>query len=388
MTEPRPPAGRPGPSEPCNTFAVPMVIDYFGKLQRVVWQKDGPLVFWQVVGADELWVPIDHTERLLDHFATEGPQPDQITDSVQDNGHLVVVSGPRQSGKTTLLHRAAYDLAQRLDAEMRALYGGRPPAGPPGPARERWTAIGQEEWEHVRIIPVAGPHNSPGSVGWADGVPLDIDQVHDRILRVVRAYLGKPNPEQADAPRREDLSLAYERLSRELAEDGRALLILLPDFGWGEASLTGKFYRSCRDNARCGIVFFIESRSAETCADDLRGVFGEELWTERVTHLALGPMSENDWLRFIEARHRAPIPGTAIRVADEVTAGPRAVLPHTSVGKLRKMLHAAAQHAARNRRPEVDAATLDEIGTRTEFQPPAPGRFRRDGGGPQQTEES
>ncbi|WP_037914043.1 P-loop NTPase family protein [Actinacidiphila yeochonensis] len=369
------------PAEPCNTFAVPTVIAPIEGPERVVWEPDGPLVPWQVAGADDLWVEIDHTRDLLRRFEAEGPQPDRIIDRIENAGHLVVVSGPRQSGKTTLLHKAVHSLALRLDDRMRTWSNVEQLV----PAQERWTARSPQELSHVRVVALAGPRNAPAHVAWAAGRPLDVDQVHDRILRKVRETLGKPEVEDGHPPGSEDLYVAYERLSRQLIEDRTVLLILLPDFGWGGEGLTGRFYRSCRDNARCGIVFFVESRNDTGCADDLRTAFGDELGTENVTHLALGPMAEGDWRDFIDARHRAAIPGAAIRVAAEVTDGAPALLTGASVGKLRKVLYAATQHAHENRRDEVDAATLRAVGRA--FEVPGPDQFRRDGASRQQTEE-
>lgn len=343
--------GSNGPGLGYNTFAVP-VLTGAPRRRRVEWRAQGPLVPWQVAGAEELWVPVDDTQKQFERFVDEGPQPELIIDPAHNAGFLVVVSGAAKSGKTTFVHKSVHDLAQRLEEEL---------TGESAAAREKpepWTLRGSLP-SPVRVIPLGGQTNDMEAIGWQDGAPASLDVLNQRILEKVRTVLGGEFPAAAVGLCNERKFFeAYNLLSDSLANLGRVLLIVLPDFHWNDERLTRRFYKSCHNNARTGIVFFCES-STSTVGHDLTEDFDLDLARFHIIHLEIGRLRSDDWVRFVEARHgTATIPGPHVRLADDVLDGELDGWIRKDIGTLQRILCDAAQQAYENEENEIDMERL------------------------------
>lgn len=370
-----PPEGGAEPPTDCLTFAVPMLGDVFGDQKEVAWQDRGPLVPWQVRGAEDLWVPIGGTGELVDRFRARGPAPRAIVNTQHQQGHLVVVSGGRGVGKTTFLHKIIHDLEKRLTTVIR---GGPGTPAAPGPL---WSERGNDERASVQIVPTAGPENEAVRMGWRDGDPpvRSLETVNRRILGRIREKVG-PEIERMAGHRldADDLHQAYEALSKALVSARRAVLILVPDYRWSDERLTKRFYRSCSDYATTGIVFFVESSSSlsgSDLANELRDPDGSH-----TIHLPLGPLCPGDWIRFIAKRHgETRIPGSHVRLADDILNGDPEPWMLRSVGELQRALYAVTQRAHENRKAEIDVTTLSDYYNRSHLRVDVD-QFRRDGG--------
>jgi len=339
---------RPLPEgERCNTFAVPVVVNVNGHNEHVEWQAQGPLVPWRISGSESLWVPIDGAQQLFDRFVVEGPQPGVITDTNEETGHLVVISGERQVGKTTLLHKCVHSLALRLHATITGEEEGDRPAPP------RWSVLKAGVSPHVRVVELAGAKNVNRAIAWAHGQPAGVDVVNQRILQAILKALDEPLIKEAgEQLRSTDVYEAYGALSDALVRLDWTLLIVVPDFKWLDESVTRSFYRSCSENARTGIVFFVESSSSAT-ADDLYAEF-LDLRDSHVTHLNVGPLTTENWRHFIHARHAAQdIPGTRLTVAADVLSGTPEQWMRQNIGTLQSSLHEIAQEAHGERETEI-----------------------------------
>lgn len=363
------PLGQPSPgAEHCNTFAVPVVVNAFGRHEHVEWRAQSPLVPWKISGAESLWVPIDSSQQLFDRFVDEGPQPKAIIDTNARAGHLVVVSGEKKVGKTTLLHKCVHSLTQRLHAVITGEEEGNRPAPP------RWSVLDHAS-PHVLVVPLAGPENKNSAIAWANGRPEEVEVVNRRILDDISEAVGGQLAEEAgEQLRSKDVYRSFGALSDALLSLEYTLLVVVPDFEWRDESVTRTFYRSCSDNARTGIVFFVES-SSRTTGGDLSAEFGD-LQDSPVTHLEVGGLTRENWRHFIRARHTAhDIPGPHLTVADEVLSAPPERWMQLNIGKLQSALHSIAQKAHGEQETEID---MDRVRLYTEgLDGPDPDDFRR-----------
>ncbi|WP_329177370.1 hypothetical protein [Streptomyces sp. NBC_01477] len=336
-------------SETCNTFAVPVVRNLAKTGDRVEWEATGPLVPWQVHGAEDLWVPVDHTEELFRRFVEEGPQPRLILDTHYDAGHLVVVSGDSQVGKTTFIHRAVYDLTRRLHQKM------EDQAVAPSLAEERWTVREHAMSPHVRVVTVISTRMARG-----DGIPVGVDVVNQRILEKIREKLPEEVISEAGANlRSRNTYKAFLTLSNALINLRCTLLIVLPDFRWSDERLARNFYLSCQDYAMPGIVFFVE-RTSSIVRDNLEDELGD-LSQSNATKLRVGPLVDQDWIRFIQARRDHPnIPGWHVRVEDEVLLSEPEHWMRHNIGRLQNVLHVVTKRAHENGERAIGVAKMRE----------------------------
>lgn len=331
--------------EPINPFAIPAPFDVFGSGQVMKWTEDCPLVPWMVQGHLKLWVPVDHTDELLQRFSTDGPQPMKIVDTGTGTGHVVVVSGPPGSGKTSLINRCIDDLARRMNEYVQRSIE------TDGDQWQTWSG-----YPGVHVVTMRGFRNHDNGFSHEDGITLSVPELNRKIAdEVVRKLTeAKVLPKEATDARLSStrVSDVYAVISEELAVKEHFLLIVVPHVSWLNAQASQEFLGSCHSHAKTGIVFFLES-SGTSMRQDVEDAF-RRYQAKHLTHLEIGQMNPQDWESFIRCRTADNgLPGKTISITDEVVSNHPEARLYSNVRELQTFLYAISQEAIADGEEEI-----------------------------------
>ncbi|MEU0525065.1 hypothetical protein [Streptomyces niveus] len=336
---------------PCNLFGVPTG-------GAGPWQKYAPIAPWLFEGHSDLWAPVDHVAQLLEKFQVQGPSPWDLMDLEFSPGHLVIVSGAKKTGKTSLIHHCVHDLAVRLQECFITRDG---PGGEDPQMVEKWRTRNRPASSFVVVLD--GYRNKRESFGRGriDGTgelfePIDT-QILERVLETLRGL-----PEWDRAERESVLTVdpskpysGYHRLKRILKDVNRCALIVVPHVPWAHTELSIRFINECHEIATRGLVVFLEVSQIDF-APLLHAALGER--PEAVTHLEMGALEKEDWTTYI--RHRLTvdgIPAPVVSVADDVIDTAPS-LPINTIGDMQTHLYEIAQLARREYNDRIDAEVV------------------------------
>ena len=263
-----------------------------------------PLCPFQVDEHEDYYVPVDHCQQAFEEFQ-------ELIGDVAAQGGLVVTTGQRGCGKTSLINRCANWLSGQLDKA-----------------------------QIISLVDESSP---------TDPIEYRLRHVFSCVLDDVRSrQLLDADQLKGLEDRTDNLELGYRQLS-SLLDPGTVLIILLPH----SEDLTKEIAHYARFT-RPRLVFFAES----SYPDNVDRRWKDIAEACRVTPLLLrvGPLSEGDGWRFARARQERselhPDAGVYRRVSEEtmqrVTALPM------SIGQLQNLLHGVYEEQRRD--PPADDA--------------------------------
>lgn len=341
---------------PHNTFAIRAVYEPAGVSEpRYVWDGDWPLAPWLVHGHEELYASVDHMDEQFQYFVEHGPQALAVTNIRATSGHVVLVSGPRGTGKTSLIHRCVAHLA----GEIRKVRGQREPA-----EAELWTM--RRGTDGVSVVLLGDVQNQgDGICRNNDGQYAPIADINARIFDQVKRGLTRVEsfaslaalPEYADLDST-DLWRAYGALGNVLIRMAHCVLVVVPDLRWRDQNLGNDFLRACSSSVKAGMVFFVESSNSQL-AQDIEDEFGDIRKGTNITHLTVGKLSEEDCERFVRRRTAAPgLPSPRVAVAEEAVGGHPPHRRCQTVRDLQDMYYSASQEVIKAQQREI---SLDHL---------------------------
>ncbi|MFJ3308794.1 ATP-binding protein [Streptomyces sp. NPDC086549] len=311
------------------------------------WPTFQPLAPWYIQGHEDLWVDIEHVPAALHTFRRElGRMAHTIKPRQDGRGHLVVVSGLRGTGKSSLLHMCVHELVGWLDEAAQEPTAATGPEG--GEEQQSWCR--RDPATTVHVVPVGGIQNKGGDLESSRSGRREAPQLHtvtERIFRTVVDQLNK-DPEFAaargpniDSP---DHYLAWRALTDALATTGRRLAVIVPHIRWDNDTSAWEFLRFCHKKADRGVVFFVETEYTRLEAE-LKVIFDER---ERrgVTLLKTDKLESADWGKYL--RHWMEIediPGPRVTITDDLLEYEPAAWVFVSISKLQDCLRRAAEEA-------------------------------------------
>lgn len=283
---------------------------------------DHPLVPWDEPGHTAQWVDVDHAREQVARFGQQ--TLDRLGELVTPGvgaGRLVVVSGPRGMGKTTLIHRCIYEAGEYI-ARLSGV--GRPPAlrrivAMTGGYRNTGSRISIDENGDFAAMPVVN-----GNIR---------DQIHATLCRHFEDV--KIDPAIAEEPP----AKAFGAISVLLAQQDALLFAVIPHIDWKDAGVRTNFLKTCLNHARTRIVLFVEvSQETNEAAEAVIG----ELPDGAVTHLALGQLTSEDTVKFSAGPHHSSPHDLPPAVRAGLIAAHDAQHP-ADVRELRQVFYAAAE---------------------------------------------
>lgn len=298
---------------------------------------DHPLVPWDEPGHTAQWVDVDHAREQVARFGLALDRLGELVTPGVGAGRLVVVSGPRGMGKTTLIHRCIHEAGEYI---VRL-------SGPGGPPALR------------SIVAMTGGYRNNGSRISIDengdfaSMPVVNGNIRDQIYATLCRHFEdvKIDPAIAEDPP----SKAFGAISVLLAQQDALLFAVIPHIDWKDAGVRTNFLKTCLNHAQTRIVLFVEvSQETNEAAEAVIG----ELPHDAVTHLALGQLTSEDTVKFSVGPERRRPEDLPAAVRDGLIAAHDARQP-ADVRMLRQVFYAAAGQ----RRPDAARTpiTADEL---------------------------
>ncbi|MFG2874706.1 ATP-binding protein [Streptomyces sp. NPDC048337] len=310
-----------------NPYAVHVPVTKRG-LPKPPPRDDHPLIAWEDENHVHQWVDVDHAEEQLQRFDEALSRFADVINPGVDQGSLVVVTGPRGMGKTTLIHHCIYLAQQRIAQMCRDAEA----AGNPLPIAQHIVAMTAGYGNNGR--PISRDEN--GEIASAAVINANI---REKVIAALRAHF--PALELDPSISEERPFKAFSRISTVLAEHDSLLFVVVPHIDWtDQGGLRTQFLDTCLTAAQSRIVLFVEI-SHETVAT-AGEVIEALLPNDAVTHLMLGGLKPGDTAKFSQgARAAHPDP-------DDL---PPSVWQPADVRELRQACHAVAAGQIRDGRP-------------------------------------
>ncbi|MBO1330018.1 hypothetical protein [Streptomyces sp. VRA16 Mangrove soil] len=250
---------------------------------------DHPLVPWEDGSHIGQWADVDHARTQLDHFRRSLVRLEDVLNPRVGRGRLVIVSGPVGMGKTTLIHRCIHETIEHLKALSR--YPHPETDGAPRPTVPR----------HFVAIP-KGYDNDGGQMHTNDnGERAGLEAINAQISAGIVGELAKHFPDWQNQPAdNEPIRTTSEKISQLLAMQNSLLFAVIPHIEWYGAGLRTNFLRTCLNRAVTRVVLFAEVSHGD--GEDAARVVEEIGASQAITHLALGPLEEEDTMKFSQSR--------------------------------------------------------------------------------------
>ncbi|MGW3105273.1 hypothetical protein [Streptomyces sp. NPDC001100] len=237
-------------------------------------RTDGrPLCPWETAEHADLYVPVDHSQEAFFSYKEELQADFDFTKS----GKLVLITGPQGCGKTSLMHRCAWETREFLTPM-------------PSPAK-------------IEIIDLT----SDGLLGIDTQARIRhiCRRIHDE-LHLRRAFDDRTYEELEK--RNDEPAQFYPYLSRLLARAGLVIILLLPPSELVEE------VRSYSSYTQKMLVFFCESSYEAVAAIEPNPA------AKPITHLMLDVLDESDGWNFVNSRiARTATQSAHCPVTDEAT---------------------------------------------------------------------
>lgn len=250
-------------------------------------ESRGALRPWDVPEHGDLYLPMDHTQEAYERFAEFVADPSR---DLADTARLVVVTGGRGSGKTSLINRCVYHIKRALpEGQLKTI----------------------DVTRHKRL--------EPGLPGERRGYDPALDNYLDRLAHHVLTKIASWDENFTDpGPTVAPAASAYAKLSAQLRARKKMAAILLPAFldqvssprdgsepaGTAESGEAAdgtdhpvQHYMEFRNRQ---IIFFAESRNPEAVLAWHRQLDEDD--RAEVLILRLGPLNSDDGWTFVEGR--------------------------------------------------------------------------------------
>ncbi|WP_189382359.1 ATP-binding protein [Streptosporangium nondiastaticum] len=266
-----------------NPYAVHVPVTR-GGIPKSPPRDDHPLIAWQDESHAGQWVDVDHAQDQLQRF---DEVLDRIADLVNpgvDQGSLVVVTGPRGMGKTTLIHQCIY----RAILHIEQMGDDAAAAGFPRPITRHVVAMTAGYGNNGRAI----SRDENGEIASAAVINANI---REKVFATLRAHF--PNAGLDPSMSEERPFKAFGRISSVLAEQQALLFVVVPHIDWtDQGSLRTQFLDTCLSAAQSRIVLFVEisHETTETAGEAVEALMPNDA----VTHLMLGGLREGDTVKF------------------------------------------------------------------------------------------
>ncbi|MEV4923801.1 ATP-binding protein [Streptomyces roseoverticillatus] len=310
-----------------NPYAVHVPVTREG-LPKPPPRDDHPLIAWEDASHADQWVDVDHAQDQLRRFDEVLSRIADIINPGVDRGSLVVVTGPRGMGKTTLIHQCIYRASRHIGQMGREADA----AGISRPITRHIVAMTAGYGNNGRAI----SRDENGEIASAAVINAN---VREKIFATLRAHfpsLGLDPSVSEERPFK-----AFNRISTVLAEHDALLFVVVPHIDWtDQGGLRTQFLDTCLSAAQSRIVLFVEisHETTETASEALEALIPNDA----VTHLMLGGLQEGDTVKFSQGAgpgHPGPddAPPPAWQPAD--------------VRELRQACHAVADGQIREGRP-------------------------------------
>lgn len=220
--------------------------------------ETAPLCPWDYASHENLYAPVDHTAVAFETFTSAMAN----ANSLESYGGVVLIEGLPGCGKTSLMHRCANWLNQKLQ-------------------------VGEAQEGQVSILDLTND-----SLDGADK-ETRIAFLYRRVLDEIELNATFAREEIADLTRRDNPDQGYPFLSRLLKNNSKNLLILLPD-----CELAPEIIKYC-SLARERIVFF-----CETSSNEVRSFFGSSIANglKPSIRLQVGTLEVQDGWTFVKSR--------------------------------------------------------------------------------------
>jgi hypothetical protein len=351
---------------PHNSFGIPRLTRRSGEMVAGLdYVPDAPLNPWLVVGHERLFAPVDRIEEQFARFRALMPTARELLNLLdQSSPPLVVVSGGKRTGKTSLINRCADHVAQTILDEVSPPPATSPPttgpatagpattgpatispatAGPPAPspAAELWREkVWKDAVDFVVVPDIGGPESLiPGR---------NNEDLSNAIARIIfQAITRKHRQSRLETAALDDgdLQESFQNLSRVLLERNRCALVIVPKVPYRSEEIYQSLVMTYFRFRKPGIVMFFECSESEA-----------ELWNSdrlrRVTvgpggdviHLKIGKLRSTDSAEFVRVRlsdelhWRKPY----IDVAREAVSDSPSELHYECVGDLQKIFFGLA----------------------------------------------
>lgn len=327
----------PAPPAPVhNGFAIPRLYKMSGATTPT-WKYvgDWPLTPWIVHGHDDLYAPVDATQRLYDDFIRRVPPPDDLLDVLDNPGPpLVVVSGGKQCGKSSLMNRCANYLAETLSAT---------PAAPMPDKNWRWA---EKQWsdnvDFVVLRDVGGPKSLIyGKYGSREELSESFGQ---HMYEVIAEKLEQRPPFSGKIAAAGPLESRYRKLSTLLLDNRHHVLVLVPKVPYRSQEVYESLLHACYVHRAAGIVMFLECSESEAQLELSQDVWQfEKEAPSKVIHLRIGSLNVTDCAEFIKVRLSPGLWNSPfVEVAPETFSGDQSGLDYSCVGELQKIFFGLA----------------------------------------------